>query len=163
MSASTCSNVEIKAKIPNSMEETRKIAQRLAGPEYKPEILIQVDTFFNAPLCRLKLRNQNGKETFLISYSRPDNTDGPKLSTFIKTPIVDHNSMRNLLEMSMGIKGIVKKQRELYLVSWKGLTSRIHLDIVEGLGEFIEFEVRFKNHIRFARTYDIMMLLFIRL
>ncbi|MFN2187221.1 MAG: CYTH domain-containing protein, partial [Candidatus Promineifilaceae bacterium] len=41
------------------------------------------------------------------------------------------------LESALGIRGIVRKRRWLY---WVGNT-RLHLDIVEGLGAFVELEV----------------------
>ena len=44
--------------------------------------------------------------------------------------------MKAGLGETLGVRGIVRKRREIYL--WKNV--RIHLDEVEGLGEFIEFE-----------------------
>lgn len=38
---------------------------------------------------------------------------------------------------ALGVKGIVKKKRELYMVG----QTRVHLDEVEGLGNFMELEV----------------------
>jgi hypothetical protein len=45
--------------------------------------------------------------------------------------------MHNLLDQLLGSKAILTKQRELYLVG----RTRIHLDEVEGLGQFMELEV----------------------
>ena len=42
-----------------------------------------------------------------------------------------------MLSSACGIRGIVRKQRRVYLVG----NTRIHLDEVEGLGEFLELEV----------------------
>ena len=42
-----------------------------------------------------------------------------------------------MLAASLGVRGVVRKQRLLYLVG----NTRIHLDQVEGLGDFLEFEV----------------------
>jgi predicted adenylyl cyclase CyaB len=41
------------------------------------------------------------------------------------------------LELAYGIRGVVKKTRYLYLVG----QTRVHLDDVEGLGQFMELEV----------------------
>jgi predicted adenylyl cyclase CyaB len=41
------------------------------------------------------------------------------------------------LELAYGIRGIVRKTRYLYLVD----QTRVHLDEVEGLGQFMELEV----------------------
>jgi len=45
-------------------------------------------------------------------------------------------SLKNILTSSLGVRGVIKKQRTLYKI---GLT-RIHFDQVEGLGNFIELE-----------------------
>jgi len=45
--------------------------------------------------------------------------------------------MQKILCSALGTIGVVKKQRTLYLVG----QTRVHLDIVDGLGEFIELEV----------------------
>lgn len=37
----------------------------------------------------------------------------------------------------MGVKGVVKKTRMLYMVD----QTRVHVDSVEGLGDFMELEV----------------------
>ena len=42
-----------------------------------------------------------------------------------------------VLELAYGIRGVVKKTRYLYLVG----QTRIHVDDVEGLGQFMELEV----------------------
>jgi len=45
--------------------------------------------------------------------------------------------MRNVLAAAYGEKAVVRKIRHLYLVG----RTRIHLDRVEGLGDFLELEV----------------------
>jgi predicted adenylyl cyclase CyaB len=42
-----------------------------------------------------------------------------------------------VLELAYGIRGVVRKTRYLYLVG----QTRIHLDDVDGLGQFMELEV----------------------
>ena len=41
------------------------------------------------------------------------------------------------LGLSLGVKGVVKKHRMLYMVG----QTRVHVDQVEGLGDFMELEV----------------------
>ena len=45
--------------------------------------------------------------------------------------------MKLVLERAYGIRGVVKKTRYLYLAG----QTRIHVDDVEGLGQFMELEV----------------------
>ena len=45
--------------------------------------------------------------------------------------------LQTVLSRSLGIKGIVKKKREIYMVG----QTRVHVDEVEGLGNFMELEV----------------------
>ena len=45
--------------------------------------------------------------------------------------------MLDLLSMALGVRGVVRKTRYLYKVD----QTRIHLDTVIGLGQFVELEV----------------------
>lgn len=45
--------------------------------------------------------------------------------------------MQAVLAQALGVLGVVRKQRLLYLVG----QTRVHLDTVEGLGDFVELEV----------------------
>ncbi|MGZ9166018.1 MAG: class IV adenylate cyclase, partial [Anaerolineales bacterium] len=49
----------------------------------------------------------------------------------------DPVNLKRVLELAYGIRGVVRKTRYLYLVG----QTRIHLDDVEGLGQFMELEV----------------------
>lgn len=102
-------------------------------------MLQQIDTFFNVPRGRLKLR-QIVDLGELIYYQRADEP-GPKLSTYTLMPIHEPEAMRQLLARALGVFGEVRKCRGVYLVG----QSRIHLDSVEGLGEFLEVEVVLKD------------------
>ena len=92
---------------------------------------------------RLKLREwrqtlpsgtaETGAE--LIDYRRAD-LSGSRLSTFTVTPLPDPVSALEILARDHGIHGEVVKRREL----WLAATSRIHLDRVAGLGDFVEVE-----------------------
>lgn len=72
----------------------------------------------------------------LIYYERPD-IEGPKLSVYSKCNIPHGADLLNVLGMSLGIKGVVKKTRHLFLIEH----TRIHIDDVQGLGKFFEIEV----------------------
>lgn len=125
-------NVEIKARIAGVAELAPRAA-RLAGSA--PAFLEQDDTFFACANGRLKLREAApGAE--LIFYQRPDQR-GPKESFYLRVPVADPQAMRTLLGLAHGQTGRVKKRRMLFLAG----RTRIHLDVVEGLGEFLELEV----------------------
>lgn len=72
----------------------------------------------------------------LVQYSRPD-VSGPKLSEYSLFETDEPNKLHNILAASIGILGEVKKDRWLFLYE----QTRIHLDKVKNLGNFLEFEV----------------------
>lgn len=72
----------------------------------------------------------------LVQYNRPD-VSGPKLSEFNILETDDPKMLHKILEQSVGVLGEVKKERWLFLYE----QTRIHLDKVDGLGTFLEFEV----------------------
>jgi predicted adenylyl cyclase CyaB len=126
-------NVEIKARIAG-VEALTPLAARLA--DTGPMVLEQDDTFFTCPNGRLKLRDQFAAGAELIFYQRADES-GPKESFYVRTPVPDPDAMRTLLQRAYGQTGRVRKRRVLYLAG----RTRIHLDAVAGLGEFLELEV----------------------
>jgi len=71
-------------------------------------------------------------------YKRPD-VPGPKLSTYDKVALNSDiaKSLEDILSRSVGVLGVVKKTRLLYITG----QTRIHIDKVDGLGNFIELEV----------------------
>ncbi|MGD0463788.1 MAG: class IV adenylate cyclase [Tepidisphaeraceae bacterium] len=126
-------NIEIKARA-KDLKETLRLARALS--DSPPLALVQEDVFFNAPAGRLKLRTINDESSELIYYERSNET-GPKTSGYIRAAVPDPRLMRELLGRAYGVRGIVRKRRTLCLV---GIT-RVHLDEVEGLGNFVELEV----------------------
>jgi adenylate cyclase class IV len=126
-------NVEVKARI-GSVEALLPSARALAdGPE---EFFEQDDTFFACAHGRLKLRDFGDGSGELIHYERA-NTEGPKLSDYVRAPTTDPAALREALTRAHGVIGRVRKTRWLLMAG----KTRIHLDRVEGLGDFIELEV----------------------
>jgi predicted adenylyl cyclase CyaB len=126
-------NIEIKARISSVadlMAKVRSIADQ------GPWELRQDDSFFACPGGRLKLRIGSEPGSELIFYRR-DNRPGPKESSYLRYPSADPGALRELLGRALGQAGRVEKVRTLFL---RGRT-RIHLDRVAGLGEFLELEV----------------------
>ena len=127
------SNIEIKARVRN-IEETRRRAEDLSDAPV--EVIRQEDIFFNTPQGRLKLRLLAEGRGQLIYYTRPDQ-EGPKRSDYHISHTSDPLNLKRVLELAYGIRGVVRKTRYLYLVG----QTRVHLDDVEGLGQFMELEV----------------------
>ena len=126
-------NIEIKARA-RDFEEVRRRAELLSDTPV--EVIPQEDIFFNTEKGRLKLRVLALNLGQLIYYTRPDQ-QGPKRSEYHIYETPDPENLRRVLELAYGIRGVVKKTRYLYLVG----QTRVHLDDVEGLGQFVELEV----------------------
>ena len=126
-------NVEIKARI-ESVESLLPKAAALA--DQGPIEIIQDDTFFSCPNGRLKLRVFSPTEGELIFYRRPDQA-GPKESFYLVSPTTSPDVLRESLSLAYGQVGRVRKTRILFLVG----KTRIHLDRVDNLGDFLEIEV----------------------
>jgi predicted adenylyl cyclase CyaB len=127
------SNIEIKARA-RDFEGIRSRAENLSDSPV--QVIPQEDTFFNVERGRLKLRTLSADQSQLIYYTRPDQ-EGPKRSDYHITRSSDPQNLKRVLELAYGIRGIVRKTRYLYMVG----QTRIHLDDVEGLGQFMELEV----------------------
>lgn len=126
-------NVEIKARVRDPQALRARVEQISDGPA---QLLEQEDTFFHVPEGRLKLRVLAADRGELIYYRRPD-LEGPKVSDYFFARTADPASLRQVLSLALGVRGVVRKRRWLYFVG----RTRIHLDEVEGLGHFLEFEV----------------------
>ncbi|GAB4466399.1 MAG: class IV adenylate cyclase [Anaerolineales bacterium] len=126
-------NIEIKAHVRN-FAEIKARAEKLSDAPI--EVILQEDIFFHVPHGRLKLRLLAPNRGQLIYYTRP-NQQGPKRSDYHIAETTDPEALKRVLELAYGIRGVVKKTRCLYLVG----QTRVHLDDVEGLGQFMELEV----------------------
>lgn len=126
-------NIEIKARIA-SVEALRPRAEALAGAP--AQLIVQDDSFFRVPQGRLKLREFADGSAELIHYHRADSPEA-KASDYVRAPVPEPAALREALARACGLRGRVQKQRWLCLVG----TTRIHLDRVQGLGDFMELEV----------------------
>ena len=124
-------NVEIKARCSNTTFIRNYLQQHHA--DYKGSDH-QTDTYFNVRNGRLKLREGN-IENNLIFYKR-ENHAGPKDSHFHLMNVADPAILKEMLAQSIGIRIVVKKQREIYYIN----NVKFHIDEVPGLGSFVEIE-----------------------
>ncbi len=127
-------NIEIKARI-DDVDSLIPMVAALA--DSGPIEMIQDDTFFWCPNGRMKLRVFSQGKGELIFYQRPDQA-GPKESLYRISPTSDPDSLREALSRGYGQAGRVRKHRTVFLAG----RTRIHLDKVEGLGNFLELEVQ---------------------
>ena len=126
-------NVEIKARL-ESVDALLPRVQAIA--DSGPTEILQDDTFFSCPNGRLKLRAFSETAGTLIFYQRPD-CAGPKESFYVISPTASPDTLRDALSLAYGECGRIRKHRTLFLVG----RTRIHLDKVAGLGDFLELEV----------------------
>jgi len=125
-------NIELKARL-GDLEAARRVAASLATRRVGAQR--QTDTYFHCREGRLKLREIDGGESQLVWYARPDR-QGPKPSDYLLVPVGEPEGLRAALAAALGVRAVVRKRREIFLVD----NVRIHLDEVERLGCFLEFE-----------------------
>jgi predicted adenylyl cyclase CyaB len=87
------------------------------------------------PRGRLKLREEPDAAAHLIAYERPD-LSGNKESRYRLVEVPEPAELRDALASVLGIMVVASKSRRLFTL--EGV--RIHLDRVDNLGDFIEFE-----------------------
>lgn len=126
-------NIEIKARI-ECIESLAVVAATLATAA--PTQIDQDDTFFSCEAGRLKLRAFSKTSGELIFYRRA-NQYGPKESFYVRSPTSEPDTIREALTLAYGQAGRVQKHRTVFQVG----RTRVHLDQVQGLGQFLELEV----------------------
>jgi predicted adenylyl cyclase CyaB len=125
-------NVELKARCPDLGRATAacgRIGARFVSTE------TQTDTYFATGSHRMKVRESSLGRHYVVWYSRPDRPDARK-SDYRLLPIPDPAEKVRIFSSTMSVKVVVRKERTLHLLG----PVRIHLDRVEGLGDFLEFE-----------------------
>jgi adenylate cyclase class IV len=125
-------NLELKCRHPN-LSDAREAARRLGA--LPAEVMIQTDTYFHASNGRLKLRETEGRPAMLIWYDRSDERQA-RGSNYHLAPVSDPTSLKAALGSALGVRGQVRKRRELHV--WHNV--RIHLDEVDGIGTLVELE-----------------------
>lgn len=132
-------NLELKVSLDDPKNITKLIKQ--SGAKYHGK-LRQVDTYFKYPNGRLKVREINNRQFELIYYLRDDKKDS-KLSDYriVKLTRRNFTQIKKILINNFGLKVIVKKIRSLWIYDH----TRIHLDRVINLGNFLELETVMTN------------------
>lgn len=123
------SNLEIKIAVPSFTE----ILERLAGCDCRYTALIrQKDVYYRNEKGLLKLRVQE-KGNELIFYNR-DEVSSQRKSDYHILHVPD--DAEEYFARIFTVDVTVEKVRQLYMYK----NTRIHLDTVTGLGEFLELE-----------------------
>jgi predicted adenylyl cyclase CyaB len=126
-------NVEIKAILKDRAGVLTAVASKT---DLRPETIVQHDFFFRCNEGRLKLRVFESGRGELIRYERED-VAGASSSHYQIARASDPEALLEILTTALGRIGEVKKTRILYLIG----QTRVHIDQVEGLGDFLELEV----------------------
>jgi adenylate cyclase class IV len=126
-------NIEIKARI-DAIEALLPHARTLADGDAEP--IEQDDTFFAVTMGRLKLREFGDGSAELIHYHRGNGLEA-RPSDYVRVPVADAAALRDALARGCGLLGRVRKRRLLLRLG----QTRLHLDRVEALGDFVELEV----------------------
>lgn len=124
-------NIEIKARLRDreGVERTARKLGACVGMDH------QIDTYFRSPRGRLKLRESSPGGAQLVPYLRPDQS-GPKRSDYLVVPVADPVLCKRLFSEILGVDIVVDKMRTIYLIE----NVRVHIDDVNGLGQFFELE-----------------------
>jgi len=124
--------VELKARY-----ENHEKARAILSPSELVGVYRQTDTYFALGERRLKMREFEGRrDVLLVYYERPDEV-GLKESDVLLYDLPEPEPVKEMLTRVLGIQVIVRKRREIY--RHEGV--QVHLDEVDGLGRFLEFEL----------------------
>ncbi len=123
--------VEIKARC-DQPDRIRQILQSHQARNVGTDR--QVDTYFDCPAGRLKLR-EGSIERNLIHYHRP-NQSAPKASDVTLFSPPEGDGIKDVLTAAMGVLVVVSKTREIFFID----NVKFHIDQVDGLGGFVEIE-----------------------
>lgn len=124
-------NFEFKAKVPDIRIPEDKLLT--LHPKYIGEDY-QIDTYFEVPHGRLKLREGN-IETALIYYEREDKS-GARQSDVLLYKHQQCKALKKILTKLHSIKVVVEKIRKIYFIN----NVKFHFDDVKDLGLYIEVE-----------------------
>lgn len=126
-------NLELKVVV-DHLTSVRAAARALGADD--GGLSQDVDVYYRVQHGRLKLRQTAGQPAAtLIAYLRPD-SPGSRYSDYQLVLAPDPPALHAALAQSLGVLATVSKERRLLLYG----QTRIHLDRVAGLGNFVELE-----------------------
>ena len=126
-------NIELKSRLHDRAKTEKRLealgARRMWARRQK-------DTFFAVPMGWLKLRETEDKPPELISYVRSTTSAEPRASDYDVIIVKDPTGLKSLLGRVLPVDKIVEKERTLWIYGH----TRVHLDRLDSLGEFLELE-----------------------
>ncbi len=128
-----CKQIDLKFRISDLAEMRQKLS---ALPVTGPTDLSFKEVFFHSKQGVLKLRilsETAGQLIYAYSHSATQQALTDYQLSLTDSPAV----LQKILSETNGIKGCLTQKRRLYLYG----RTRVHLDFVEGLGDFLELEV----------------------
>lgn len=120
---------------------------------YFVKVLTQTDVFYPSPHGRLKLRYEWNKdarrnEGTLVAYQR-SNDIAARASEYYLYKTDSPIGLDLVLSKSLGLLGRLDKTRTLYMYK----STRIHVDSIVNLGDFIEFETVMNDEMTDEEAY----------
>lgn len=138
-------NIELKVILDDDKHVVKAVKK--IGARFKLRMR-QIDTYYKSKNGRLKIREINNKYFELIFYQRPDRLSSKISNYFLLKMKRDQTGiMKNILRVILGEKNIIRKVRNFWLYK----NTRIIIDNVAGLGNFLELEtVMRKSGLKYA-------------
>ena len=129
-------NLEIKVEVENLDD----IKNHLVAGTYRGT-LEQVDTYFLLGETKIKIREEKMASELIVYFRKI--RKGSRESRYYRVPLTSHSFfvVKSALSFIFGIKVKVVKKRDLYIYK----NTRIHIDTVNELGNFVELETVCKN------------------
>lgn len=129
-------NLEIKVEVENLDD----IKNHLESGTYR-DTLEQVDTYFLLGETKIKIREEKMASELIIYFRKIKK--GSRESRYYRIPLTPHSFfvVKSALSFILGVKVKIVKKRDLYVYK----NTRIHIDTVNDLGNFVELETVCKN------------------
>jgi adenylate cyclase class 2 len=143
--------VEVEMKFPATSFSS--VLERLqAWGAKKNAVLQEEDHYFNAPDRDFASTDEAfrvrriGQKNF-VTYKGPKRDSLTKTRTEIEVELMQgdetaNSFMRLLTSLGFRPVSVVRKRREIHTFLWEEFEAEVCLDVVEGLGEFVEVEFR---------------------
>lgn len=134
-------NYEIKAWVPNISSAFKSAEEYISSYKNSSHFTEkQKDIYYKVPSGRLKLRIINGTKGNLIYYSRKEKR-GRRVSYYSIYASDDPMNIDRLLRKVFRVSVTVSKKRDVFIAG----NTRIHIDRVYSLGNYLEFEIIFNS------------------